>query len=129
MRYAHQFCLSTSSVISTIFAACTTRVESGYNYQGSAVIIDPNATGTDRFSKVTDDIESCQDLCKSINVKYFFWSERSTRCWCKKALNPERKVSCQGCHTGESYCASDETDAKWRDESREHVVGFEWLAR
>ena len=119
-----------STIYSIIFAECTTIVESGFNYRGSPqAIIDPNATGPDRMSKVTDDIESCQDLCSSINVKYFHWFEKNSRCWCKTALNPDNKVPCQFCHTGESYCASDETDAKWRDEGREHVVGFEWLTR
>ena len=112
-------------------AECTTRVESGYKDTGDGtnVIIDPNATGVDKYSIDTDDYESCQHLCSSINVKYFLWHEQTTRCWCKTALNPYNKGTCQFCYTGESYCESEESDAKWRDEGREHVVGFEWLTR
>ena len=117
------------NVSAFVVAECTPRVENGHNYRGGQIIIDPNATGEDKYYKMTDDFESCQDLCSSINVKYFHWFEKNSRCWCRTALNPDNKVPCQFCHTGESYCVSDETDAKWRDESREHVVGFEWLAR
>ena len=92
------------------------------------MILRPNVTGSERIYKETEDVESCQHLCASLNAKHFSWD---SRCFCKTALDKTKRKDCSKstCVFGEAYCENDEREVQWRNEEREHVVGFEWLAR
>ena len=104
-----------------IFAECTPKLESNTTYT-----YDENSVVASRPREI-EDIESCKYFCASQNVKFFVWHPFT--CWCKIALDPAVRRNCSTCVSGEAYCENDETDARWRDREREHVVGFEWLTR
>ena len=110
-----------------LFSECTTRLETGTKYLGN-VLIDPNSTGRDKFTKASD-ANICKSFCGTLNAKFFYWNGSTQRCWCQTALDPNNKMNCSAyCVTG-STCENEETDAKWRDQGSEHMVGFEWLTR